>query len=151
MVIKEKLLINLNLPKRYNINALNLSFEDFESDSNKFDLILLVDVIEHIKDDKKVLKKLFNKLKPFGKMVIFVPACQYLYSPFDRQIGHFRRYSIKSLESILPLKSKVIERKYIDSVGFFASLYNKLLLRSKNPTIKQVLIWDRIIVPLSIL
>ena len=145
----QRLTKNLNFTRNLKVNALNLSIEDYENDSHKFDLILLADVIEHIKDDKKTLNKLFKKLKPTGILIIFVPACQFLYSPFDKQIGHFRRYSIQSLEKLLPSDSKVIEKKYIDSIGFFASLVNKLFLKSPNPSIKQVLFWDRVWVPLS--
>lgn len=145
----QKLIRNINFLKRNQVNALNLRIEEFENDSNCYDLILLADVIEHIQEDKNALEKLFSKLKADGKLIIFVPACQYLYSPFDKQIGHFRRYSMKSLEKILPPNSKVTEKKYIDSIGFFASLFNKLILKSSNPTIKQVLFWDKILVPLS--
>ena len=145
----ERLINNLNFLRNSKVKALNLSIEDYENDPNKFDLILLADVIEHIEDDKKTLNKLFDKLKPSGILIIFVPACQFLYSPFDNQIGHFRRYSIQSLEKLLPLNSKVIDKKYIDSVGFFASLVNKLFLKSPNPNLKQVLFWDRVLVPLS--
>ena len=85
------ILKNLNFPENLKVNKLNLSIEDYKTDPKKFDLILLADVIEHIKDDKKTLNKLFKKLNPSGKLIIFVPACQFLYSAFDKQIGHFRR------------------------------------------------------------
>ena len=57
--------------------------------------------------------------------------------------------TIETLEKVLPLNSKVIDKKYIDSIGFFASLVNKLFLKSPNPSIKQVLFWHRVLVPLS--
>ena len=39
--------------------------------------------------------------------------------------------------------------EYLDSVGFFASLANRLLLKQQNPTLKQILFWDRVLVPCS--
>jgi len=84
-----------------------------------------------------------------GKIIIFVPAHQFLYSVFDKKIGHYRRYNISSLNAILPTELKNISYKYIDSIGFFASLANKFLLKSPTPSLKQVLFWDRYLIPLS--
>ena len=145
----KKLKANIDIINNNRINALNIRIDDFKEDKNKFDLILIADVLEHLENDKDTLGDLFNKLKPKGKIIIFVPACKFLFSEFDKQIGHFRRYSFKSLKEILPIKSKIIDIKYIDSIGFFASLFNKLFLKSNNPSIRQVLFWDRILIPLS--
>ena len=107
--------------------------QGFLNKINKSYLVILVLLIS---------PNLFNKLNNSGKIIIFVPASKILFSEFDKQIGHFRRYDFKSLKRILPTKSKIIEMKYIDSIGFFASLVNKLFLKSNNPTLKQVLFWD---------
>ncbi len=145
----KKLEANIDIMHNHRINALNIKIDDFMEDQKKFDLILLADVLEHLENDKFILGDLFNKLKPNGKIIIFVPARQFLFSEFDKQIGHYRRYSFKSIKKILPIKSKLIDIKYIDSIGFFASLFNKLFLKSNNPSTRQVLFWDRILIPLS--
>ena len=109
----------------------------------------MADVLEHLENDKEILDKLFKRLRLGGKVIIFVPACQFLFSDFDKKIGHFRRYSFDTLFNILPSNSKILDSKYIDSVGFFASLMNKLIMKESSPSLKQILFWDRIIVPLS--
>ena len=127
----------------------NSDINIFLHKKESYDVIVLADVLEHIQNDKDILNNLYLHLKPGGKIIIFVPACQFLYSVFDSQIGHYRRYSLSTLRNIIPAKSKLLAAKYIDSCGFFASLINKLFLKSSNPSLKQVLFWDRIIVRFS--
>ena len=61
----------------------------------KFDLILLADVLEHIKDDKKIVNKLSKSLKNNGFILITVPSYKILFSKKDIILGHYRRYSKK--------------------------------------------------------
>ncbi len=124
------------------------SLDDFHTDQ-KFDLILLADVLEHMPNDFSALKYLLSLLADNGTLLIYVPACQFLFSNFDSSIGHFRRYSIPTLSQIVPSKKSIYCIKYFDSAGFILSLLNKLFLRSSSPNLKQILFWDRIIVPLS--
>ena len=60
---------------------------------NKFDLIILADVLEHIKYDKKELKKLTKSLNKDGHILITVPAYKFLFSIKDKILGHHRRYN----------------------------------------------------------
>ena len=66
-----------------------------------YDLILLADVIEHIKKPKLLLKSLKKNLKKDGYILITVPAYQFLYSKKDKVLGHYRRYNKKSLRDEL--------------------------------------------------
>jgi hypothetical protein len=87
-------------------------------------------------------------LDPRRKFVL-APAHASLYTAFDRAIGHFRRYSTHALRAIAP--AGLSERKlvYLDSCGALASLGNRFLLRSAMPTERQILTWDRLLVPCS--
>jgi ubiquinone/menaquinone biosynthesis C-methylase UbiE len=62
-----------------------------------FDTVVMLDVLEHIEDDVQTLNQLSACLKPGGKIVIKVPALEFLYSPLDQVIGHYRRYTKKTL------------------------------------------------------
>jgi 2-polyprenyl-3-methyl-5-hydroxy-6-metoxy-1,4-benzoquinol methylase len=55
---------------------------------HKFDAIIYIDVLEHIEYDKEELQAASSFLQPNGKIIILSPAYQYLYSPFDKAIGH---------------------------------------------------------------
>lgn len=127
----------------------NITLENLPTYKNKYSTIILADVLEHIEDDFSLLLKLSSMLKSNGKILIFVPAHQLLYSEFDKQIGHFRRYSKKSLINIVPPNLKINKINYIDSVGFFASLANKFFLKSANPSLSQIIFWDTYLVSFS--
>jgi SAM-dependent methyltransferase len=114
-----------------------------------FDAILYMDVIEHIENDKEEIRLAISHLKPNGHLIILVPANQYLYSPFDKKIGHYRRYSKKMLRAAIPSSVSKVSLKYMDSVGYFASLANKIVLRKDIPSEKDIFLWDKFMIPVS--
>jgi SAM-dependent methyltransferase len=61
------------------------------------DVIVMLNVLEHIEDDVLALKKAFGLLRPGGALVIEVPAGPGLYDDYDRELRHFRRYSAGEL------------------------------------------------------
>lgn len=117
--------------------------------SRKFDTIIYIDVIEHIENDKAEMVNAKAHLKEGGHLIILVPAYNYLFSPFDKAIGHYRRYNQKMLLNAIPSDLKNLELFYLDSLGACASLVNKFVLRQSYPSKSQILKWDRLIVPMS--
>lgn len=67
----------------------------------KFDLICLFDVLEHIEDDVAALACLKKLLADGGRVLVTVPAYQWLWSAHDQFLHHKRRYSSKKLKAIL--------------------------------------------------
>jgi ubiquinone/menaquinone biosynthesis C-methylase UbiE len=114
-----------------------------------FDTIIYIDVLEHIEADAEEMKKAATLLNTGGHIIVLSPAFNHLYSSFDQSIGHFRRYNKKMFRLITPEGLQLISNRYFDTVGYFAALMNKLVLRQKYPTLKQVLFWDKWMVPLS--
>jgi SAM-dependent methyltransferase len=114
-----------------------------------FDSILYIDVLEHIKDDKSELAGAIRLLRPGGRLIVLSPAHQALYSPFDKAIGHYRRYDRGSLRSCSPPLSRLERMSYLDCVGLIASTMNKLLLKQSLPTLRQILFWDNYLIPAS--
>jgi len=115
----------------------------------KFDTIFYIDVLEHIELDKQELINAANCLSAHGYIAILSPAHNFLFSNFDISVGHFRRYNIKMLNEITPESLKIVSIFYLDSLGMFASFFNKFYLKTKDPTLTQILFWDRFIVPVS--
>jgi SAM-dependent methyltransferase len=122
---------------------------DAVPESPAFDTALYIDVLEHIKDDRMELERVARRLKPGGRVVVLAPAHPFLYSPFDRAIGHFRRYTRRMLRDLRPAGLKFIAAWYLDSAGLLASLGNRLFLRQGMPTPRQVAFWDRVLVRAS--
>ena len=114
-----------------------------------FNTIIYIDVLEHIEDDAGELIAAFERLEIGGRLVVLCPAFQAMYSPFDKAIGHFRRYTLRTLRAVAPKELLVRRAYYLDSAGLLASLANKMFLRQSLPTAGQVQMWDRVIVPIS--
>ncbi len=119
------------------------------ADSDRFDTATYIDVLEHIADDAEELTRVLRFIRPGGALVVLAPAHQWLFSPFDAAIGHYRRYTAKALANLRPAGGYLKSKFYLDSIGLLASIGNRLLLKSSMPTPGQIAIWDRCMVPLS--
>lgn len=115
----------------------------------RFDSILYIDVLEHIEDDGAELRKAALHLAPGGNLAVLSPAHQWLFSPFDEAIGHYRRYRRSTLRRAGPADCRLVRMRYLDGVGLLASAANRALLKSSQPTVAQVRLWDRAMVPIS--
>ncbi|MBI4309221.1 MAG: class I SAM-dependent methyltransferase [Candidatus Omnitrophica bacterium] len=92
------------------------------------DVLVMLNVLEHIEDDLGALRKVFNVLKPGGALVIEVPAFQGLYDAYDAQVRHFRRYSAAELYGKLTTAGFNVRRKsYLGLILFPAFVMVKLL------------------------
>lgn len=117
--------------------------------SENFDTVIYIDVLEHIEDDKKEMSKASDLLQSNGHLIILSPAYNFLFSPFDTAIGHYRRYTSKTLKEAMPGSLQLVQLNYLDSVGLFASLANKVFLKQTYPSEKQIQTWDRLMIPIS--
>lgn len=117
--------------------------------SRRFDTILYIDVLEHIEDDRAEALLASQRLNEKGKLVVLAPAHQWLFSPFDAAIGHYRRYTKETLAAAMPPSLRRVECRYLDSVGLLASAGNRFLSRQSMPKPAQIALWDGHMVPLS--
>jgi len=115
----------------------------------RFDAILYIDVLEHIENDQAEVITASNYLKDGGHLLILAPAHQWLFTPFDQAIGHYRRYNKTMLKRIIPKEIEIEKLFYLDCIGMMASLVNKLLLKQSQPQLKQIKIWDNFMIPIS--
>ena len=93
--------------------------------------VLLSDVLEHVEDEQQLLRHCMEKLPALRHLVLTVPARQELWSNYDRHYGHFRRYSLASLENAVSRSGARVEK----SGYFFHLLYLPawLLARRERP------------------
>ncbi len=118
------------------------------AEDRKFDSVVLINVLEHIDDDADALAELREVLKPGGRLCVFVPAFEGLYSDFDRRIGHRRRYRRSRLVSTFDRAGLgVIEARYVNTVGALAWwLFSRQL--GQVPTQRwSVRLYDKVAVP----
>lgn len=105
--------------------------------NTKFDLICLFDVLEHIREDQESLIKLSDFLKPNGKIILTVPAYQWLWSSHDEFHHHHRRYTKKEIKKLLATsKLHSIKISYFNSLLFpiaaLVRIFQKLKLSSTS-------------------
>jgi SAM-dependent methyltransferase len=91
------------------------SLEDFQDEST-YDVVAATDVIEHIADDGGAVERLIHLLSPEGRLVITVPALPALFGYHDRALGHYRRYTLSSLRTLLRGRAAIERVRYY---GFF--------------------------------
>jgi hypothetical protein len=115
----------------------------------RFDTILYIDVLEHIERHEAELALAGERLVSGGVVIVLSPAFNALYSDFDRSVGHFRRYTRRSLASVFPPTLRQRQLVYLDSVGFMASLANRALLKQSMPSRRQIDFWDGTMIPVS--
>jgi SAM-dependent methyltransferase len=109
---------------------------------------VMINVLEHIDDDQGVLSEIHNRLEPGGSLVIWVPAFDLLYSPFDTRLGHVRRYRKRQLErDVRQAGYDVVDSRYVNLPGWFSWLILVRLLRQEPTSPTTVAIFDRWIVP----
>jgi SAM-dependent methyltransferase len=119
-------------------------------DADAITTVVMVNVLEHIEDDRQALAALFHMLEPDGRLLIFVPALQALMSKFDRMVGHFRRYHrIDLITKIEDAGGRAQICRYFDFAGVMPwLLLNKVMGATRfNP--KFVGINDKFVVPMS--
>jgi len=116
------------------IYACDVNYEDVELGKSKdiitvsdikkipertMDLIFLLDVLEHVDREDTFLKEVSSLLSPEGRILITVPAFQFLFGEHDVFLKHFRRYSKDHLNKVLKRNDLVVEKTFY----FYSSLF----------------------------
>ncbi len=109
----------------------DLNFKD------KFDLICLFDVLEHIENDAQTINKLHYLLNAGGRIFITVPSYKFLWTKHDEEMKHFRRYSKKQLKKLFINNFSLEYLTHFNTILFPAALIDRLIkkiiyLKSKN-------------------
>ena len=129
------------------------TYDSITSISKALSFVYTSNVLEHIDNDVEVLNEIRKKIKPGGKLAIYVPALPFLYSGLDKKIGHYRRYTKKELiKKVSAAGFTVKDCYYNDSLGILASLTIKVL-GYKNKvglgSLKSIVLYDKRIYPIS--
>jgi glycosyltransferase involved in cell wall biosynthesis len=124
--------------------------KDDISELKEFDIdtVVCLNVLEHLKEDKIVLKKFYQLLPSGGRVVILVPALKFLYGSFDKYFGHYRRYEKEELIALLEDTQFKIEKiSYFNFIGALSWFLNAKLLRQAHFSPQQLELFN-LFVPL---
>ncbi|MCB9109944.1 MAG: class I SAM-dependent methyltransferase [Anaerolineales bacterium] len=119
----------------------------------KFDMIVCMNVLEHIEDHKGALAHLYNLLNPGGILFLLVPAHQALYSPFDVAAGHYRRYNKKMMAELLSTAVSHTRYRltqfYFNAVGAlgYGFVYKVMKKAPKAEAQSEIGAFDKLVVP----
>lgn len=106
-------------------DILNIPYED-----NYFDVVLALDVLEHVEDDERALMELRRVVNKNGIVIIFVPAFDFLWSITDVLSNHYRRYTLGIFgEKIKKNGFKVLKRSYFNFFLFLPIAFIRLFIR----------------------
>ncbi|MEP6667591.1 MAG: glycosyltransferase [Chthoniobacter sp.] len=85
------------------------------------DSVVFLNVLEHLEDDRAVLRNLFETVPAGCRIVVLVPYNMKLYSEFDKALGHFRRYAKGELEGKMNEAGLEVEKQFFfNKVGVWA-------------------------------
>jgi 2-polyprenyl-3-methyl-5-hydroxy-6-metoxy-1,4-benzoquinol methylase len=139
-----------NDPHLAGILSIDLAFKDFSdkyrSLLEKFDTVVALNVVEHIQDDSLAIHNCKQLLKPGGRLIILVPAYQALYNLFDKELGHYVRYTAKTLRKRMEKQGlEVFHTQYFNAVGIMGWILNGGILKKKVIPLKQLQLFDKLV------
>jgi len=118
---------------------------------NHFDFVYSLNVLEHVENDKEILKVIWDSLKDKGGLFLYLPAFPILFSSMDKKVNHLRRYNKKHLIKLVKEQGfEICLCRYADSLGFFITLLYKIGGSKTGEISKtQILIYDKVVFPIS--
>lgn len=107
------------------------------------DSVVFLNVLEHLEDDRGVLRNLFEHVPSGCRLVVLVPFGMKLYSEFDKELGHFRRYEKQELETKMREAGFNVEHQfYFNKAGKMAWYFANTLGKRRKLTPTQLRIYN---------
>lgn len=132
-----------NIGRKYDFGYGNIEKGEYYFKNKKFNSIVCLNVIEHIKNDSKAIKNIYQLLEKNGYAVALVPAGDVLFSNYDKSLGHFRRYTTKSFEVKFHKSGfKIVKVRYLNWWGAIGWLVFLKVLRFSTFPKNEVGIFD---------
>lgn len=111
-----------------------------------FDGIFALNVVEHIKDDQMAIINCKKLLKKGGRMVILVPAYQFLYNGFDVALEHYKRYNRKELKALFNgADMKITNSQYFNMAGIAGWFVSGNILKKKVIPTGQMKLYNSLV------
>jgi len=112
------------------------------------DTAICFNVLEHVPDDRLALEHMRAILAPGARLLLIVPALQWIYGTVDRQLEHYRRYSRSGLRKVVSEAGFAVESlRWMNLPGVPGWFLNNRILKRTEESPSQILFFDRFIVP----
>lgn len=130
----------------FNIDLVDPAFESsFARLLGSFDTIFALNVVEHIEDDRQAVANCHKLLAPGGHLILLIPAYQTLFNGFDKGLGHFRRYTMRSVRQLLSTRFEVIKTWHFNLAGIFGWFFFGTILRGRAITKGQMGTYNKLV------
>lgn len=138
-----------HLARRMNGRA-NVRVENaFYNGAGRADAVMLINVLEHIENDRGMLERIRASLNNEGRLLVFVPALPRIFGSLDEQFGHFRRYTRAQLANLVTSSGYEIELlRYANFPGVFAWYLTGKILRKRTISLGAAAFYDKRVVPI---
>lgn len=131
---------------RVDVRSINV----FQPEQAEHSAFVAFNVLEHIEDDAQALRASHTVLRPGGAVVMLVPAFNFAMGQFDREVGHHRRYTRKTLTDAYVRAGLEVERiTYVNIPGLPAWFVGMRLLRMTPGDGALLRVWDSRVVPIA--
>lgn len=132
-----------------NVTVVQKDLRALDDSGERFNSVVMLNVLEHIEDDAGVLSALTGVLQPGGRIVIYVPALNALYGKPDRMLGHYRRYSKWRFKAVAAEAGlDIVTLRYVNALaipGWWLFSHSNMD-QTYGPSLS---VYDRLGVPLS--
>jgi 2-polyprenyl-3-methyl-5-hydroxy-6-metoxy-1,4-benzoquinol methylase len=126
-----------------NVSVRRADLRELTSDLGGFDSAVMINVLEHLKDDVGALTTISGLLRPGGRIVLYVPALNALYGAFDYKAGHYRRYSPwRILEVVAAAGLRPVDAHYVNALSIPGWLIFSRRDVDRSPK-GSLALWDR--------
>jgi SAM-dependent methyltransferase len=116
----------------------------------EYSSLVAFNVLEHIDDHVRALSAAHSVLAPGGAVIMFVPAFPFAMGDFDRKVGHFRRYTKRTLRECYRAAGLDIEQlRYVNAPGLPTWFLAVRLLRMTPGDSLLLRLWDRFVTPVA--
>jgi len=145
--LKEKFGDRDNLKGMYLLDFSDKNLEkNYPEMLGKFDTVFALNVVEHIPDHEQALQNAKKLLRPGGKVVILVPAFQFLFNGFDKQLDHQRRYTRKSLKKLIEESGfELKSTQYFNFIAILGWYISGTILRKEMIPGGQMKLYDKLV------
>jgi glycosyltransferase involved in cell wall biosynthesis len=118
---------------------------------SSYDTVVALNMMEHVLNDESMLKGSHQVLKDGGKLLLQVPAHQWLYSGMDETLQHFRRYDVSDLHAKLERAGFIVrEMRYVNALAAIGWYVNFKVLRKKKLPLNSIRFLDALIPIISL-
>jgi 2-polyprenyl-3-methyl-5-hydroxy-6-metoxy-1,4-benzoquinol methylase len=118
----------------------------FEKYFNQYDTVFALNVVEHIYDDTLALNNCYKLLKQNGHVIILVPSYQKLFNTFDKELGHYRRYTKSTLSHLFTKTDfKITHKQYFNFMGIFGWYVTGNLLKREAIPGNQMKLYNTLV------